>query len=80
MLKIKDRRKLDHLEVRPYHDRCLSQASFNSDGTITIQNSPYFCEGEVQSLVLGRDETRALIRLFRELSLWEMAKAEEKLQ
>lgn len=79
MFKITDNRKMKMLESEGNHNRNMSQASFNGDGTITIQNCPYMYEGEVQTIVLGRDKTMALVALFKKLSLIELIRMENEM-
>ena len=64
MFKITDNRKMKLLEA---------------EGKITIQNCPYMYEGEVQTIVLGRDETMALVALFKKLSLIELIRMENEM-
>lgn len=49
------------------HQHC--QASFNSDGNITLRNYNYGNKNSDEIIVLSTEETQAIVRLFSRLSV-----------
>lgn len=80
MYKINGTQNFKSLEVEKGHGRnAACHASFNCDGTITLRDQYYLYDGEMQTIVLDRDETEAIIRLFKGLKLLDLIRMEEEL-
>ncbi len=79
MYKINGTQNFKSLEVKQGYGRNICHASFNSDGTIALRNQSYLSEGETQTIVLSYEETKAIVRLFKGLTLLELTRMEEEL-
>ena len=47
---------------------CICQASFNSDGNITLRNYQSQNKNSDEIIILSEEETHAIIKLFSEMS------------
>lgn len=47
---------------------CICQASFNSDGNITLRNYQNQNKNSDEIIILSEEETHAIIKLFSEMS------------
>ncbi|HIR39169.1 MAG TPA: hypothetical protein IAB90_02190 [Candidatus Coproplasma stercoripullorum] len=66
MLKVTHSSKINAVEVIN-DSECLIQASYNSNGTITLKGYPCLYEGKTQTVILGRAETVAIFELMKKL-------------
>jgi len=71
MISFVKRTKVNNIEIMNSKNQEV-EASLNDDCTITLKGKYMFMDGEEQIIVLDRNETKAIIKLFKYLNMEEL--------
>lgn len=77
MLKITNSSRVVKMQIFNEQD-CKVCASYNSDGTITLKHSSVLYDGQAETIILGKAETLAIFRLFRDIDSFAGTAANER--